>query len=104
MKDAKLDEVLYEKLDLLKSMDPKSEEYRATLETVDKLYSHKFENAKSENEKQTLWAKCGVEIAIAAATIGFNAIWMRRGFNYEKTGVFASTTFKQLWSKFRIGR
>ena len=43
-------------------------------------------------------AVAGVELVVPLA---FYGIWMRRGFKFEETGSFTSTTFKNLLNRFR---
>ena len=46
-----------------------------------------------------------VRIAVAGAELVlplmFYGIWMRRGFKFEESGVYSSTTFRNLFSRFR---
>lgn len=46
-----------------------------------------------------------VRIGIAAAELTvpllFYAVWMRRGFKFEETGTFTSTTFRGLFNRFK---
>lgn len=70
------------------------------------------ENEKNEAEaseakktrKQNLFLKVG-EIVVdglkIAVPITFYAVWMRRGFEFEKEGTITSKTFKDLISNFK---
>ena len=54
-----------------------------------------------EEQKKDRWFKviiAGVELIVP---IIFYGIWMRRGFKFEKDGTYTSTTFRNLFSKFR---
>ena len=42
-----------------------------------------------------------IETVGVAAPLGFYAFWMRKGFKFEETGTFTSTTFKGLFSRFK---
>lgn len=43
-------------------------------------------------------AVAGVELVVPLA---FYGVWMRKGFKFEETGSFTSTTFKNLLNRFR---
>jgi len=45
--------------------------------------------------------KIGVAVGELALPLAFYGLWMRRGFEFEKTGSFTSTTFKNLLNRFR---
>lgn len=47
------------------------------------------------------YVKVGVAIMELVAPLAFYGLWMGRGFEFEKTGSFTSTTFKNLLSRFR---
>lgn len=46
-------------------------------------------------------AKIGVDIMGIALPLVFYGIWMCKGFKFEETGTYTSTTFKNLFSRFR---
>jgi len=68
-----------------------------------------MENAREEKEKEALlieqtkdrYVKIGIAMAEIVLPLGFYAIWMKRGFKFEETGAFTSTTFKGLIGKFK---
>ena len=31
----------------------------------------------------------------------FYSVWLKKGFKFEEKGIFTSTTFRSLWSKFK---
>lgn len=49
-----------------------------------------------------------IKILVDGATIivpvVFYNLWMDRGFEFEKTGTFCSNTFKNMFSKFKLGK
>lgn len=45
--------------------------------------------------------KAGVDVAGLVLPLMFYGIWMNRGFKFEETGSFTSTTFKNLLNRFR---
>lgn len=58
----------------------------------------------SENSKKEAilnGVKTGVELVGIVAPIVFYGIWMKKGLKFEEEGVYTSTTFKGLMSKFK---
>ena len=46
-------------------------------------------------------AKIGVDVMGIALPLVFYGIWMCKGFKFEETGTYTSTTFKNLFGRFR---
>ncbi len=74
-----------------------SEELRVNNECIKALADNKHE----KNDKVIQWAKIGVAAAELALPLMFYGVWMNRGFKFEETGAFTSTTFRSLFSKFK---
>jgi hypothetical protein len=103
---------------LLKDMylcTPDSEGYKEQTERLSKLYELKIKEDQAQEElklkaqqlgegKKDRWVKVLVDGACLLVPVGFNWIWMRRGFKFEETGAFTSTTFRNLFGRFRIGK
>lgn len=45
--------------------------------------------------------KLGIEVAGIILPLMFYASWMKRGFKFEETGTYTSTTFRGLFNRFR---
>lgn len=60
-----------------------------------------LKNAQLEEQKKDRWWRLGLDAASIVLPLTFYAIWMRRGFKFEETGTFTSTTFRGLFSKFK---
>ena len=62
-----------------------------------------IENSNIELRAQKIdrYIKIGISIAELVIPLMFYACWMRRGFEFEKTGTFTSTTFRGLFSHFK---
>ena len=45
--------------------------------------------------------KLGIEVAGIVLPLIFYATWMKRGFKFEETGTYTSTTFRGLFNRFR---
>lgn len=100
-----------------------SEEHTAAIENLAKLYRLKIEETKNEKElsdafdarKQEYrlkreqlseqvkdrYFKIGIEAAGLILPLVFYASWMKKGFKFEETGTFTSTTFRGLFNRFR---
>ena len=75
-------------------------------------------NSDSELKKEELNLKRGIDIelrndriikvivdgVITIVPIVFYNLWMDRGFEFEKTGTFTSNTFKNMFSRFKLGK
>ncbi len=74
-----------------------AEEARVNTESIKTL----VENDHEKSDKIIQWAKIGVAAAELALPLMFYGVWMNRGFKFEETGAFTSTTFRTLFSKFK---
>ena len=45
--------------------------------------------------------KAGIAAAEIIIPIVFYSVWLKKGFKFEEKGIFTSTTFRSLWSKFK---
>lgn len=63
----------------------------------------KAEQFNKEIEKQLTERQLRIIMEAAGITLPllFYAVWMKKGFKFEETGVFTSTTFKGLFNKFK---
>lgn len=63
------------------------------------------ENASAQQQVRDNKIDRGVKVGVAVAELilplAFYGIWMGKGFEFEKTGSFTSTTFKNLLNRFR---
>ena len=81
------------------------EEIKAQAEVEDK--QKRFEEEQQKNARQARDTKIDriVKIAVGAVELlvplGFYGMWMKQGFMFEEKGSFTSTTFKNLFSRFR---
>ena len=101
----------------LSSLD--SDERTAAVKNLSELYKLKIEESKidveidsnevtretSKNDqnfqKVLQYLKTGSEIFCSIAPLIFYGIWMKRGFEFEKEGVYTSQTFKGLIKFFK---
>lgn len=107
-----LDEEIRNELEGLKSISQTDDEHSKAVDDLAKLYRLVIDEdkAKTENcDKRTeekgkaveRYIRLGVEIAGIVLPLMFYAVWMKRGFEFEKTGTFTSPTFRTLFSRFR---
>ena len=107
----------------LSSLPSGSKEKSSAIEDLVKLYKLRIEETRNEwdfNEKyesrysDTLFKKdqlkeqvkdryfrLGVEAAGIILPLIFYAAWMKRGFKFEETGTYTSTTFRGLFNRFK---
>jgi len=89
----------------LSTLEAGSKEKSTAIEDLAKLYRLRIEETKNEwdfNEKvKDRYFRLGVEAAAIILPLIFYGIWMRRGFKFEETGTFTSTTFRSLFNRFR---
>ena len=118
-----LDDVIEKRLKEFDYYDLDSENTKQAVEAIEKLYKLKIEERKVEGElyeKQKTreneedvknkelrekridrWVNGAITVASTAASLVFYGIWMNKGFKFEETGSFTSTTFKGLFNRFR---
>jgi len=61
-----------------------------------------FKKAQLEEQVKDRYFRLGVEAAGIILPLIFYGIWMHRGFKFEETGTFTSTTFRGLFNRFRL--
>ncbi len=107
----------------LSTLEPGSKEKSTAIEDLAKLYKLRIEETKNEwdfNEKyksrdsdiqfkkdqleeqvKDRYFRFGVEVAGIILPLIFYAAWMKRGFKFEETGTYTSTTFRSLFNRFK---
>ena len=60
-----------------------------------------FKKNQLEEQVKDRYFRFGVEVASIILPLIFYAAWMKRGFKFEETGTFTSTTFRGLFNRFR---
>lgn len=95
------------------------EDVKATDDCDEKLYRREMDEQHEQNEldkqareeqfkKDQLaeqikdrYFKLGIGVAEIVLPLIFYATWMKRGFKFEETGTYTSTTFRGLFNRFR---
>ena len=107
----------------LSTLEPGSKEKSTAIEDLAKLYKLRIEETKNEwdfsekyytreGDKQLKkdqleeqvrdrYFRLGVEAAGIILPLIFYATWMKRGFKFEETGTYTSTTFRGLFNRFK---
>lgn len=91
--------------DLAKLHKLRIEETRNEWDFNEKYNAHEsdkqFKKAQLEEQVKDRYFRLGVEAAGIILPLIFYGIWMRKGFKFEETGTFTSTTFRGLFNRFR---
>lgn len=118
-----LEEEIKEEIRSLSELDSGSKEKSTAIDDLAKLYKLKIEDTKvdfdygdkyeaRESDEQLKrdqlseqvkdrYFRLGIEAAGILLPMMFYAIWMRRGFRFEETGTYTSTTFRGLFNCFK---
>lgn len=118
-----LGEEIKEEIQNLSTLEPGSKEKSTAIDDLAKLYRLRIEETKNEwdfNEKydtresdnilkkdqleeqiKDRYFRLGLEAAGIILPMIFYAAWMRRGFKFEETGTYTSTTFRGLFNRFK---
>lgn len=90
----------------------KIEETKTELEFDEKRERRFMEINQSDNDarikrsqltvdEKDRYFRLGIEVAGIILPLIFYAAWMKRGFRFEETGTFTSTTFRGLFNRFK---
>ena len=84
----------------LKTAETKKKE--SLLEAKEEIHRNRTEAEKEIRERRIdRWVNGAITVASTAASLVFYGVWMHKGFKFEETGTFTSTTFKGLFNRFR---
>lgn len=82
-----------------------TEKDRAFREKCDRDYNQEREfrlkDAQLKEQVKDRYIRLGLETAGLVLPLIFYATWMKRGFKFEETGTYTSTTFRGLFNRFR---
>lgn len=128
--DELLNEEIADEIKALSELEAGSNEKSAAIEDLTKLYKLRIEENKSswdaddkynrrimdeksndkddeikqkqlEEQVKDRYFKVGIAAAELMIPLMFYGIWMNKGFKFEETGTFTSSTFKGLINRFR---
>ena len=114
-----LDEEIVRRLKGLNDMESGSKENGVAIEDVEHLFKMRVEekklnselesNAREERDKlvenaaraKDRYIRLGLDVAGLILPLMFYGIWMAKGFKFEESGTFTSTTFRNLFNRFK---
>lgn len=114
-----LDEEIVQRLKGLNGLESGSKEIGAAIEDVEHLFKMRVEERKLNNELESnareerdklvenaarakdRYIRLGLDVAGLILPLMFYGIWMTKGFKFEETGTFTSTTFRNLFNRFK---
>lgn len=122
------DRIIY-LIDSLNDLQPGTDEYKVTVDTINKLYetvnkekeiglkgdslaieeANNYENRKIKSKETKSGMilsglKTAVELSAVVIPVVFYGVWLKKGFEFEEEGTITSNTFKGLISKFKTTR
>jgi hypothetical protein len=110
--DEEVKEMLEEEIKVgicgLSALEPGSKERTDAIKELVELYKLRVGEKETENREREerfrikdRYFKVAMEAATIVLPLLFYASWMKRGFMFEETGTFTSTTFRGLFNRFR---
>lgn len=83
----------------------KIEENKFKLDYIERQESAKrdeeFKNKQLEEQIKDRYFRLGIAAVELILPLIFYASWMKKGFKFEETGAYTSTTFRNLFNRFR---
>ena len=70
-------------------------------EVANHARQEQFNKEQLAEQVKDRYFKLGIAAAEIVLPLIFYATWMRKGFKFEETGTFTSTTFRGLFNRFR---
>lgn len=65
------------------------------------VQDEQYKRSQLDEQVKDRYFKLGIAAAELLIPIMFYGIWMRKGFEFEETGTYTSTTFRGLFNRFR---
>jgi len=107
-----LGEVIKTEIRNLSFLEAGSKEKSTAIEDLAKIHKLRIEETRNESDIQfkkyqleeqvkDRYFRLGIEMTSIILPLIFYGIWMRKGFKFEETGTFTSTTFRGLFNRFR---
>ena len=82
-------------------LDELSKLYHLKIDEVKSLEDTKVKKDQMSEEAKDRYFKLGIAAADLIIPLVFYGTWMKKGFKFEETGTFTSTTFRSLFSRFK---
>lgn len=87
-----------------RKMDSKQQEAELAAKDVDRNRENEAQVRQLREQKIDRYVRTGIAAAELILPLMFYGIWMKRGFKFEESGVYSSTTFKNLFNRFKPTR
>ena len=84
-----------------REMDGRQRREELACKDADRAREEELQNRQLREQKIDRYVRIAVAGAELVLPLMFYGIWMRRGFKFEESGVYSSTTFRNLFSRFR---
>lgn len=84
-----------------REMDSEQRKAELISKDTDRTQDEKLQACQLREQKIDRYVRVGVAAVELMAPLVFYGIWMKRGFKFEESGVYSSTTFRNLFSRFR---
>lgn len=68
---------------------------------ADRIREERLQEHQLREQKIDRYVRIGTAAAELVLPLVFYGIWMKKGFKFEESGVYSSTTFRNLFSRFR---
>lgn len=98
-----LEQTIEKKLEVISENDADMSE--KDYDNFFKLYDIKLAEDKNQSEKKDKKVerilKTGLDVMGIVVPVAFYSLWMNKGFKFEETGSYSSTTFRNLIGNFK---
>ena len=84
-----------------REMDSEQRKAELASKDTDRTRDEELQKCQLREQKIDRYVRVGVAAVELMAPLVFYGIWMKRGFKFEESGVYSSTTFRNLFSRFR---
>lgn len=84
-----------------REMDSKQRKEELAARNADRIREEENQARQLREQKIDRYVRTGVAAAELILPLVFYGIWMSRGFKFEESGVYSSTTFRNLFSRFK---
>lgn len=84
-----------------REMDSEQRKAELASKDTDRIRDEELQKCQLREQKIDRYVRVGVAAVELMAPLVFYGIWMKRGFKFEESGVYSSTTFRNLFSRFR---
>lgn len=81
-----------------------ADEQREHDELEKQAREEEFKRNQLSEQAKDRYLRLGIEVAGIVLPLMFYASWMKKGFKFEETGTYTSTTFRGLFNRFRPTR